>query len=67
MLWRESSPGPRRPARRLGHERCARFAPVAWRSTVQTMHEHERGEERFAAAAQAAERDARYSEGEGAM
>jgi hypothetical protein len=31
------------------------------------MHEHERGEERFAAAAQAAERDARYSEGEGAM
>jgi hypothetical protein len=31
------------------------------------MHEHERGEERFGAAAQATERDARYSEGEGAM
>src|SRR5919202_2183025 len=30
------------------------------------MHEHEHGEERFGAAAQAAEWDARYSEGDGA-
>jgi SAM-dependent methyltransferase len=31
------------------------------------MHEHERGEERFGAAGQAAEWDARYSEGDGSM
>jgi SAM-dependent methyltransferase len=31
------------------------------------MHEHEHGEQRFGSAAQAAEWDARYSEGEGAM
>ena len=37
------------------------------RSTVQTMHEYERGEQRFEASAQAVEWDARYSERDGAM
>src|SRR6202030_3346594 len=36
------------------------------RSTVPAMHEHEHREQRFSAAAQADERDARYSEREGA-
>jgi SAM-dependent methyltransferase len=36
-------------------------------STVRTMHEHEHGEQRFGAAAQAAEWDARYSERDGTM
>lgn len=47
--------------------RRARFAPGAWRSTVRTMQEHKPGEERFGAAAQAAEWDARYGERDGAM
>src|SRR5207249_5653217 len=40
--------------------------PVGWRPTVRTMHEHEHDEQRFGAAAQAAEWDARYSERDGA-
>src|SRR5215207_6582593 len=42
-------------------------ATFEWRSTVRTMHEHERGEQRFGAAAQAAEWDTRYGECDGAM
>jgi len=34
---------------------------------MRTMHEHDHGEQRFGAAAQAAEWDARYSEGDGAI
>jgi SAM-dependent methyltransferase len=37
-----------------------------WRSTLRNMDRHEHGEERFGSAAQAAEWDARYSEGDGA-
>src|SRR5436190_3089139 len=40
---------------------------VGWRPTVRSMHEHEHGEQRFGAAAQAAEWDAKYSERDGAM
>ena len=43
------------------------FAQVGSRSTVRTVHDHELGEQRFGAAAQAAEWDARYSERDGAM
>src|SRR5215207_11710525 len=42
-------------------------AAFGWRSTLRTMHEHEHGEQRFGAAAQAAEWDARYGERDGAM
>ena len=40
---------------------------VGWRPTMRTMHEHEHGEQRFGAAAQAAEWDAKYSERDGTM
>ena len=40
---------------------------VGWRPTMRTMHEHEHGEQRFGSAAQAAEWDARYREGDRAM
>jgi SAM-dependent methyltransferase len=40
--------------------------PIGSRSTVRTMREHEHGEQRFDGAAQAAEWDARYREGDGA-
>src|SRR5215207_9238592 len=42
-------------------------AAFGWRSTLRTMHEHEHGEQRFGAAAQAAEWEARYGERDGAM
>src|SRR4051794_28983233 len=41
--------------------------PTRSRSTVRTMHEHEHGERRFDGPGQAAEWDARYREGDGAI
>jgi 2-polyprenyl-3-methyl-5-hydroxy-6-metoxy-1,4-benzoquinol methylase len=59
----------KRGAAARGDRRTGRagIAQLGWRSTVQTMHEHDGDEQRFEASAQAVEWDARYSERDGTM